>query len=99
MQFLEGSESEVRRIYSEIQKDPRHTNLQVLTEGFIPKRQFSDWRMRYTSLSDVQVNEGIIFKKLFDISDSAVIALKSAKESLSMLLAFKNNQLSAPSKL
>ena len=99
MQFLEGSEEEVRRIFSVIKKDPRHTNIQVLTEGFIPKRQFSDWHMRYTPLSDIQVNGGIIFRKLFDFSDSTIAILKSAKESLSMLLAFKSNQLIKPSKL
>lgn len=99
MQFLEGPENEVRHIFSVIQNDPRHTNLHVLKEGYIPKRQFADWHMRYTPLSDIQVNEGIIFRKLFDFSASAGIILESAKESLSALLAFKNNHLSESSKL
>ena len=93
MQFLEGSENEVRRIFSLIQKDPRHTNIEVLTEGFIPKRQFSDWHMKYTPLSEIQKNSGIVFWKLFNLEASADEIIESAKQTLFMLLSFKNNRL------
>lgn len=96
MQFLEGPESEVRRIFSVIQKDPRHTNIEVLTEGIIPKRQFSDWHMRYTPLSEIQSNCGIIFWKLYDLTSSAGDALESASKTLAMLLSFKNNRMREP---
>ena len=89
MQFLEGSESEVKRIFSIIQSDPRHTEIKVLREGIIPERQFSGWYMKYTPLSDIQSRSGMIYKKLFELANRAKEVLESADESMSVLLAFK----------
>lgn len=47
LQALEGSESTVRDLYAHIARDPRHTNLIVLTEGPIATRFFSDWAMGF----------------------------------------------------
>ena len=89
MQFLEGPESEVRRIFSTIKNDPRHGNITVISEGVIPTRQFSDWSMRYTPLSEIQYQFGTIYKKLFNISSAANDVIKSAEETMRMLFSFK----------
>ena len=90
MQFLEGPESEVRRIFSTIKNDPRHGNITVISEGMIPARQFPNWSMRYTPLSEIQHQFGAIHKKLFDISSAASDVIKnSAEETMRMLFSFK----------
>ena len=94
MQFLEGPELQVRRIFSAIKSDARHCKINVLKEGFIPQRQFSDWHMRYTPLGDVQKHQGVIFNKLFDLATCKKKTLEYASESMSLLLAFKTSNMS-----
>ena len=94
MQFLEGPELQVRRIFSAIKSDTRHCKINVLKEGFIPQRQFSEWNMRYTPLGDVQNHQGVIFNKLFDLATCTKKTLAYASESMSFLLAFKTSNIS-----
>jgi hypothetical protein len=46
-QVLEGEESTVREMIARIQRDPRHTNLQILIEGLAPQRLFPDLAMGF----------------------------------------------------
>ncbi len=94
MQFLEGSELHVRRIFSAIKSDTRHCKIDVLKEGFIPRRQFTDWHMKYTPLADIQKNRGVIYNKLFDLATCTKKTLECASESMSLLLAFKASNIS-----
>ena len=89
MQVLEGSESEVRKLFSAISKDRRHKDVTVIREGVIPNRQFSGWSMRYTPLADIQSYGGLIHKKLFDMTSTAKEVIKSAEEMMHLLLKFK----------
>ena len=50
MQVLEGEETAVRRTYERISRDPRHRNLELLSEETITRRDFADWRMGYRHL-------------------------------------------------
>lgn len=46
MQVLEGPKEEVRKLYyKQIYHDRRHGRVKVLTEGYIPERDFADWEM------------------------------------------------------
>ena len=96
MQFLEGSELEVRRIFSKITRDGRHEGIEVLRQQLIPQRQFSDWHMKYTRLDEVHSRQGPIYEKLFDLAASAKGALGRATESMYLLTAFKNSDLGSP---
>lgn len=51
MQFLEGAEDNVRRIYAKISADPRHTGLIKFLEGFEEERQFPEWSMGFRDLN------------------------------------------------
>lgn len=47
LQCLEGSRSEVNKVYHKILRDPRHTNIIMLDYKEIWSREFSEWSMGY----------------------------------------------------
>ena len=49
-QCLEGRSLDVDRLYATLLKDPRHTDLQVLSRRTIPHTHFSTWAMKYVPL-------------------------------------------------
>ena len=89
MQFLEGSEINVIRIFSKIKKDPRHHKIDVIRRGSIPRRQFSDWNMRLTYPNEINIRSGVIYNKLFDAKIKTETVIDYAIESRALLLAFK----------
>lgn len=53
LQCLEGSRTEVNKIYHRILNDPRHQNITLLNYEDITEREFSNWDMAYLPISDV----------------------------------------------
>ena len=49
-QVLEGDADSVRQVFESIRQDPRHHRIQVLFEGPIESREFTDWRMGFVDL-------------------------------------------------
>jgi len=58
IQWLEGSRSEISRLFAHIAKDPRHTHVELIDFESIAHRQFPDWSMGY-------IGEGVLNKALF----------------------------------
>ncbi|KGE05229.1 hypothetical protein HRUBRA_00174 [Pseudohaliea rubra DSM 19751] len=60
-QVLEGTESDVRAIFSRVNSDPRHERLEVLFDEPAQEREFADWRMGFLELDGVDVTavEGV----------------------------------------
>jgi hypothetical protein len=52
LQILEGNEAIVESLYERIRGDSRHKDGQVLLTGDVSKRQFPDWSMGFTNLSN-----------------------------------------------
>ncbi len=52
LQVLEGDEVTVDALLDTIRKDPRHGDLQVLHRKTVDRRQYPDWTMGFTQLSD-----------------------------------------------
>jgi hypothetical protein len=50
LQVLEGSPAAVRHIYARIEADPRHSRLEKLADGPLPRREFVDWHMSFAPL-------------------------------------------------
>ncbi|MGN8056152.1 BLUF domain-containing protein [Pedobacter sp. 22163] len=50
MQVLEGSESNVKKLFEKIAKDERHQGVLVLRESFLKERNFPDWTMGFKSI-------------------------------------------------
>jgi Sensors of blue-light using FAD len=49
MQYLEGPKSAVEKTYSRIKLDRRHFGIMELIRMDIPKREFKDWSMGFTT--------------------------------------------------
>ena len=45
-QVLEGPIEAINQLYCTIAKDPRHTDLILISYGLVPNREFSDWKMK-----------------------------------------------------
>ncbi len=50
LQVLEGCPAAVRRLYARIEADPRHSHLEKLADGPLPRREFTDWHMSFAPL-------------------------------------------------
>jgi len=50
IQLLEGEQDVVEALYDRIKKDARHKKVQILLEGNLPGRLFTNWSMGFKSL-------------------------------------------------
>lgn len=80
VQALEGEEHAVRHTLERVQKDPRHTNLNVLADKTIEARSFSDWAMdtffvRHPELVDGEMISLIhkIYERSFPINTKDLV--------------------------
>lgn len=65
LQLLEGGRAAVNRLFGNIVRDPRHTDITLLDYAEITERRFASWRMGRVNLN--RVNQGTILR----FSDSA----------------------------
>ncbi|MBT8209168.1 MAG: BLUF domain-containing protein [Eudoraea sp.] len=82
LQYLEGNQVRVLQLYDKIKADPRHTDMELLSHGIRPQRQFEQWEMAYEDFYGD--NDQIAYMKLLvedhleilgqDTSDPAVNA-------------------------
>lgn len=49
-QCLEGQKSDIDALYAKLEKDPRHTDLKVLSVEPITQRGFLSWEMKYAQI-------------------------------------------------
>ena len=72
IQILEGGKKEVLDLYDTITQDERHTEVNLIWEGPIAERGFSDWSMAFanTNLLDLSRLEGYseYLQKRFSLS-------------------------------
>jgi len=64
IQYLEGEEENVDRLYHIIAKDKRHENIIELDSGFSKERAFSDWSMAFKKLQKDEAFEILGYKDL-----------------------------------
>ena len=62
LQVLEGDELIVRRLFSHIERDPRHHQVSVVDAStlFGDRRSFGDWSMGFSALDNAQMVMGFI---------------------------------------
>jgi hypothetical protein len=88
MQVLEGDPQALADIYARIEQDLRHTDLVVLADEHIAKRNFSQWNMGYRKLSNSDIDANPAWAPFFaeGFNASAIGAKPGA--ALSMLKLF-----------
>ncbi len=52
IQALEGDAGAVHEIFGKIMPDPRHTDVEVISDASAPSRAFADWSMGFSEQSD-----------------------------------------------
>ncbi|MHB8478421.1 MAG: BLUF domain-containing protein [Steroidobacteraceae bacterium] len=57
LQVLEGQPEMVDAVFSKILRDPRHTELTLMTRESIPERAFEGWTMMHKTLDPVEAGE------------------------------------------
>jgi Sensors of blue-light using FAD len=70
IQYLEGDEPVVRRIFDKIESDPRHHGVIVVDEGKTDRRLFDDWAMGFRRMDRRADDEA----GLFDLTRQALSA-------------------------
>ncbi|WP_210394643.1 BLUF domain-containing protein [Motiliproteus sediminis] len=91
LQILEGDEYRVRALYEHICRDSRHSQIFVLHEAEVSKRQFPDWSMGFRLLDLEELSHQAGFADLLQ-PNSTLAEKMSARPSLAyrMLLSFSN---------
>ncbi len=56
VQIIEGKKKQVKSLYQEIVNDKRHGDIQLIWEGEIEERSFSDWSMGYFDPAEAGVH-------------------------------------------
>jgi hypothetical protein len=86
LQWLEGPEASVSNIFSRIEKDNAHTDLQVLSMGPIEARLFPDWAMRHDPAqswmwSPAEVRAGAVSKATANEAQAVFLRLSRSAPS------------------
>lgn len=55
LQFLEGEEVAVKDTFTQIEQDPRHTDVEVIFSSKVTSPLFSEWRMRGFGLFEINL--------------------------------------------
>lgn len=64
IQYIEGPENEIDKVYQKIKTDPRHNDLLLLDKGELEERQFTDWSMAYKKVKDADIEKLVGYKDL-----------------------------------
>ena len=82
LQFLEGERSAVRHTFERIQKDPRHTQIEILFDSEIRQRGCPDWAMDAFDIpEDVDISSQHLkrlsdgYRKNFIVQTDAILSL------------------------
>lgn len=90
MQVLEGPETMVSRLYNNIKKDKRHSNLLVLMEGCIHERIFGNWSMAFKQITNTDLETASGYKSLEHLAEE-INTLERWHPSLKFLQMFYEN--------
>ena len=91
LQVLEGDEQSVRHLYEIIFEDPRHKDIYILFEEFIPEREFPNWSMAFRDLDSEDAAAIPGFSNFLAAPWSRERVSASVSKARAMLAAFREN--------
>lgn len=91
MQVLEGQEASVMEIFRDIEKDPRHKNVDVLRAEYIQYRDFPNWTMGFANIDRLDPSTLPGFSRFLEVDFKSEYFSETSAEAHAMLLAFKEN--------
>jgi hypothetical protein len=89
-QVLEGAEDVVRRTFDSIEKDERHTAIDVLFEGEVDEREFPDWQMGFLNLDGVDIETVQGYSDFLSREDNAKEFLENLSRGKRLALMFRS---------
>lgn len=70
MQVLEGEERAVQRAFRRISRDKRHRYVRVLAETVVAAREFPEWTMGFSRLTEASLREVLGYDSFLDQENS-----------------------------
>ena len=89
-QVLEGAEDIVRQTFDSIEKDKRHTAIDVLFEGEVDEREFPDWQMGFLNLDRVDIETLQGYSDFLSREDNAKDFLENLSRGKRLALMFRS---------
>tara|TARA_B100000925_G_C21925013_1_gene437655 strand:+ start:22 stop:462 length:441 start_codon:yes stop_codon:yes gene_type:complete len=89
-QVLEGTEDVVRQTFDRIEKDERHTAVDILFEGEVDEREFPDWQMGFLDLDGVDIETLQGYSNFLSHEDSAKDFLENLSRGKRLALMFRS---------
>ena len=89
-QVLEGAEDVVRQTFDSIEKDKRHTAIDVLFEGEVDEREFPDWQMGFLNLDGVDIEALQGYSDFLSREDNAKDFLENLSRGKRLALMFRS---------
>jgi len=89
-QVLEGEEGVVRQTFDSIEKDERHTAIDVLFEGEVDEREFPDWQMGFLNLDGVDIGTLQGYSDFLSREDNAKDFLENLSRGKRLALMFRS---------
>ena len=89
-QVLEGEEDVVRQTFDSIEKDERHTAIDVLFEGEVDEREFPDWQMGFLNLDGVDIETLQGYSDFLSREDNAKDFLENLSRGKRLALMFRS---------
>ena len=89
-QVLEGPEAQVRQTFDSIERDERHTAVDILFEGAIEEREFADWRMGFLNLDGVDLGTLQGYSDFLNQEDNARDFLENLSRGKRLALMFRS---------
>lgn len=87
-QVLEGEYEEVQKLYEHIARDPRHQRVELVTEGYVTNREYTDWQMAFVELDGQNFSAMPGFSDLLKQTPEAREFLSSLSRSKKLALLF-----------
>jgi hypothetical protein len=89
-QVMEGPEEVVRETFANIEKDERHTAIDVLFEGEVEEREFPDWQMGFLNLDGVDIEALQGYSDFLSREDNARDFLQNLSRGKRLALMFRS---------
>ncbi|MEO1079592.1 MAG: BLUF domain-containing protein [Pseudomonadota bacterium] len=87
-QILEGGEEEVLQLFKCISKDGRHQRVEIVTEGPVGAREYTDWQMAFIELDGQDYSAMPGFSDMLKDTPEAREFLRSLSRSKKLALLF-----------
>jgi hypothetical protein len=92
MQVLEGDERTVEKLYSTIEKDPRHRGCAQLRWEVIRERRFPDWSMGFKNLQNIDIRQMPGYSPFMDEPLVSLSFQADPSRATKLLLLFREKQ-------